>query len=212
MNTNHYFWTWFYDNQKHLINLQNLSKKLQKHYIFWLQWHLEYYSKGVSYILIFPKRANEKTQLILTANGKPEYFEKVELLVSDAPKFKNWVIAAFVKPTVDIEAMMDGRDEPYVFRDITLKASEVKFMPLEYENEKKIDMIIYLKCQTIQADYKALMQIVYLMVEDILGEKFLHENINFVEIQQHNESENDNLIYLYDLQFYLDEINKADRI
>ena len=33
------------------------------------------------------------------------------------------------------------------------------------------------------------------------------KNINFVELAQIPEQENDELIYLYDLQLYLDDIN-----
>ena len=47
-------------------------------------------------------------------------------------------------------------------KDISLKASEVKFRPIEFEDTNKIDMIIYLKYETIKADYKDLMQVVSL--------------------------------------------------
>jgi hypothetical protein len=32
-------------------------------------------------------------------------------------------------------------DKPYVFKDINLKASELKFMPFEYEGVKKNDLL-----------------------------------------------------------------------
>ena len=45
-------------------------------------------------------------------------------------------------------------------------------------------------------------------MQDIIGEKSLFENINFVELAQLPKQENDELIYLYDLQLYIDELSK----
>jgi hypothetical protein len=207
MNPLNYFWTWFNDNQKHFLNYLQLSPKLQKHYTFWLEWHLNYYSKGVNYVMVFSKRKDQKAKLIITANGNHDFFDKVEAVVAAAPRFSNWEIIAFVQPSAKIDEMMDGLDKPFIFQDISLKASEVKFEPIEYENTKKIDMIIYLKYQTIQADYKDLMQVVYIMVESILGEKYLHENINFVQLAQLTDQNTDCILELYDLQLFIEELN-----
>jgi len=46
------------------------------------------------------------------------------------------------------------------------------------------------------------------MMQDLLGEKVLYERINFVELAQMPEEEDYELIYLYELQYYLDEINQ----
>ena len=146
-------------------------------------------------------------QLIISANGNPDYFEAVTTLVDNAPKLKHWNFIAFIQPSEDIEKMEAGLDKPYVFKDINLKASEIKFEPLQYENCKKIDMIVYLKNYTIHCNNKNLLQVVYIIIQDIIGEKALSENINFVELEQMPNEENIELIYLYDLQYYLDDIN-----
>lgn len=202
-----YFWSWFTDNQKHYFNFLQLTPKLQKHYIFWLEWHLNYYSKGVSYVIVFPKKKNKKTKLIITAKGQSEYYEKVEKVVAAAPKFLNWEIIAFMQPTANMEEMINGTDKPFEFHCISLKASEIKFEPFEYENTKKIDLIIYIEYETIKEDYKELMEAVYIIIESILGEKFLHENIDFVELARLPEH-NIELFYLYDLKLFLEEISK----
>lgn len=74
---------------------------------------------------------------------------------------------------------------------------------------KKIDMIVYLKNYTIHCNNKNLLEVVYIIIQDIIGEKALAENINFVELEQMPNQENDELIYLFDLQYYLDEINAS---
>lgn len=80
-------------------------------------------------------------------------------------------------------------------------------MPFQYEGVKKIDMIVYLKNFTVHCNNKNLLQVVFMIVQDIIGEKSLAENISFVELAQMPEHENIELIYLYDLQYYLDDIS-----
>lgn len=201
------FWNWIQYNERTLRNLQNEKPKIQKLFLFWLDKNLHYYSEGLDCIIIFPKRNNKSIQLIISANGNPNYFKEVTTLVDNAPKLKNWNFIAFIQPSEDIEKMEAGLDKPYVFKDINLKASEIKFEPLQYEDYKKIDMIVYLKNYTVHCNNKNLLEVVYIIIQDIIGEKALTENINFVELEQMPYQENDDLIYLYDLQYYLDEIN-----
>ncbi len=208
MNPINYFWSWFNDNQMHFVNYLKLLPKLRKHYTFWLEWHLNYYCKGVGYVIVFSKNKAQKNKLIITAKGQPEYFEKVESIVAAAPKISNWEIIAFVQPYAKIDEIIDGIDKPFIFQDISLKASEVKFEPIEYRDIKKIDMIIYLKYETIKADYKDLMQVVYIMVESLLGEKFLHENINFVQLAKLPEQNKECYLELYDLKLYIENISR----
>ena len=202
-----YFWTWFNDNHKQLQSIRTLSPKEQKHYIFWLNWHLHFYAPGLDFILIFPKREQDKIQMIITANGNPDYFEKVEEIVKAASHPKRWEFTAFVQPAHDYEELEKGLDKPYVFQDITLKTSDLKFKPLEYEGEMKIDMIIYLKNFTVYSQKDKLLQFIFIMMQDLIGEKSLYENINFVQLAQ-MPNDDCELIYLYDLQFYINEINR----
>ena len=145
-------------------------------------------------------------QLLITANGNPEYFTSAMNLVKDAPRLWDWKFTALIQRRKDYDDMKAGLDKPYVFQDITLKTSELKFIPFEYDCEKKIDMIVYLKNFTIYSHNNNLLQLVYMMIQDLLGEKSMHENINFVQLAQATDEE-DELICLYDLQCYLDDIN-----
>ena len=202
------FWNWIQFNEATLRNLQNEKPKIQKLFLFWLDKNLHYYSEGLDCILIFPKKGDKSIQLVISANGNPNYFEAVTVLIDNAPKLKNWNFIAFIQPSEDIEEMEAGLDKPYVFKDINLKASELKFEPLQYESCKKIDMIVYLKNYTVHCNNQNLIEVVFIIMQDIIGEIALSENINFVELAQMPEQENEDLIYLYDLQFYLDETSK----
>ena len=147
---------------------------------------------------MFQVNENEPVQLVISANGDPEYFNHVTTLVNAAPTLKKWKLVAFIQPSENIDEMEAGLDKPYVFKDITLKASELKFMPFEYEDERKIDMIVYLKNFTVLCHNQNLLHLIYIIMQDILGEKSLYENINFVELAQLPEQETEEFIYLYD--------------
>ncbi|MCF6132757.1 hypothetical protein [Flavobacterium wongokense] len=207
-NKTKHFWKWFLEHKSKLKNLTTLNHKEQRHYTFWLDWHLQFYFPGLEYIIVFPKVKKKKTKLILSARGKQELFSMAIELEKTAPRLWDWKFTALIQPRQDIDDIEAGKDEPYIFQDIILKASELKFIPFEYDGEKKIDMIVYLKNYTIFSHNKNLPTLINIMMQDLLGEKVMAENINFVQLAQMPSEENDELIYLYDLQFYLDDINK----
>ncbi|RZJ33979.1 MAG: hypothetical protein EOO51_11515 [Flavobacterium sp.] len=202
------FWDWIRYNEQTLRNLRNEKPAVQKMFIYWLDKHLHNYCEQLESILMFPANENEATQLVISASGNPEYFDPVIALMESAPKLRNWKFVAFIQPSQSIEEMEAGLDKPYVFKDIELKASELKFMPFQYKDVKKIDMIVYLKNFTVHCTNKNLLHVVFIVLQDIIGEKSLFENINFVELAQLPNQESDELVYLYDLQLYLDELNK----
>ena len=130
------FWNWFQDNNKTIQNIANETPKNQKHISFWIDKHLKFYCKELDFILVFSKIKTTKSEMIITANGNPDYFHQVIHLVDNAPQLKNWKFTAFIQPTSEIYKISIGLDDPYIFQDITLKASELKFTPLDYEEEK----------------------------------------------------------------------------
>lgn len=205
------FWNYFTVNQKTISNLQNEPDKTYKQINFWLERHIKNYCHHLDFLLFFPKQLGEKAQIIITANGNPLYFSYVETLVKSAPKIKNWEVKAFLQPSTKIEKMKQGLDEPYIFCDLVLKTSELKFAPLNPDERKqKLDIVVYLKDYTIYCDNKILLEAVFIIMQDLLGEKSMYENLNFVQLGQ-LPTDNMNLVKLYDLQFYIDEINKTKK-
>ena len=65
MNPIHHFWSWFYQNHHLFLNFLTLSPKLQKHYFFWLERHLNLYCSDVTFVMVFPKTKMSKGELIL---------------------------------------------------------------------------------------------------------------------------------------------------
>lgn len=202
------FWNWFQDNNQTIKNLINETSINQKQICYWLNKQLGYYSKALDFMIVFPKKENHKTEIIITANGNPEYFNQVIELINNAPILKHWKFTAFIQPTANIDEIIMGLDEPYIFQEITIKTSEIKFLPLNYDDKiKKLDIIIYLKNYKIHCNTKILQQAIYIILQDLLGEKSVYQNINFVQLA-HLPSKTNELIELYELQYYIDEVNK----
>ena len=201
------FWNWFQDNNQTIKNLINETPKNQKHISFWINKNLGYYCKEIDFMIVYPKTANGKCELILTANGNPEYFNQVINLVDNAPQLKNWKFIAFIQPTAKIDEIINGLDNPYIFHEITLKASELTFLPVEYhELSHKVDIVVFLKNYNLYCDTKTLQQAIFIIMQDIVGEKSLYQNINFVQLAQVPDNK-EGLIHLYDFQFFLDNLN-----
>lgn len=96
------FWTWFENENKRFLNIQKLdSKSLEKH----LDEILSELHKYDAHLGVqVGGKFNETTELIITAGGNEEYFDKVNSLVFVAPKIDNWRIIALIPP-VDFDNM-----------------------------------------------------------------------------------------------------------
>ncbi|MFV8355485.1 hypothetical protein ACNQGB_04795 [Flavobacterium sp. XS1P32] len=198
------FWNWFQDNNQTIKNLINETPKNQKHIAFWLTKNLSYYCREIDFMIVYPKACNGKSELIITANGNPEYFNRVINLVDNAPQLKTWKFTAFIQPMEIIDEIMKGLDDPYIFHEITLKASELTFLPLEYhEVIQKFDIVVFLKSYNLYCDTKTLQQAIFIIMQDIVGKKSLYQNINFVQLAQMPDNM-EGLIKLYELHRYLD--------
>ena len=100
------FWNWFQDNNQTIKNLIHETHINQNQIIYWLNKQLNYYSKGLDFIIIFPKKENQKTELIITANGNSDYFNQVIQLIDNAPKLRHWKFTAFIQPIANIDKII----------------------------------------------------------------------------------------------------------
>jgi hypothetical protein len=204
------FWNWFQDNNQTIKNILSETPKNQKHLFFWLNKHLHYYCKEIDFIIAFPKKPTDKAKLIITANGNPEYFKQVVDLIDNAPRLRTWIFTAFIQPKEDIERIIDKLDNPYVFKDVTIKASDIMFLPLNCDEScKKFDIMVYLKNYNIHCNTKTWKEAVFIIMQDIFGEKYVYEHINFGQLAQMPDNNND-LIHLHDFQTFLDILNFED--
>ena len=203
------FWNWFQDNNQTIKNIKNETPKNQKHILFWLDKNLSYYCKELAFMLTFPKNPTHKFKLIISANGNPDYFKQVIDLIDNAPRLRTWKFIAFIQPSERIDKMIEGIDDPYIFPEITLKASELKFLPLDYnEKTQKFNIMVYLKNYNLHCDTKTLDQAIFIIMQDLLGEKSSYQNINFVQLAQMPDND---LIHLHAFQMFIDTLNLEDK-
>lgn len=205
---NHYFWAWFLENHLQIRNLRTLSPQQQKEITYWLDWHLHFYCPGIDCLLVFPEREHTDAEMIITANGDESHYSAVEALVAEAPELEGWMFTAFIRSSADINAIAKGLDKPYIMHDIVLKASELEFAYLGQE-AGKMNLMVYLKNYHVRLNTENLLQLVYIMLQDVLGEKYFHQNINFIQIGQKTITATD-MIELYELEAYIDKINQAN--
>ncbi|MBC7748981.1 MAG: hypothetical protein H7Z76_10485 [Methylotenera sp.] len=208
MKTTAAFWNYFTTNQKRIANLRNELPKTQKQIDFWLDRNIKNYCHHLDYLLVFGKSPRHKSEIIITANGNPLYFNYVTNLVKAAPNIKGWKISAFIPPKHNIEEMEAGLDTPYVFCDLVIKTSDLKFTPLNPDSPKsKLDIIIHLKDFSIYFENKILLDAVFIVVQDLLGEKSLYENLNLIHLGKISD-QTSRLFPLYELQNFINQRQK----
>ena len=131
------------------------------------------------------KTGKEESELIITAKGIPYLFKDVELLVLYAPTIKRWKITAFLQPHGDIDEFEKGTDKPFEYHGISLKISQMYFIPLENcDNPNRLGIRVYLNNYILHKDNPRLREAVYTQIEHLIGEKAFANDINFIELVQ----------------------------
>jgi hypothetical protein len=204
------FWNWFEANEMQI--LEAFTQNIEHDETFKvLNKKLSYVSKRIGFILIGSKSKTAKIKLIITAHGYKKLFPKVNGLIKNAPKLTNWEFQAFTKPAKDIEIFKQGRDVPYIFHDFELKTSELYFKPLEFNTFKKnMKIVVYLKNYKYHFDNDSIDEAVYIIIQDLIGEENFKKTIDLVQVDQLPENPK-NLVHLYELQEYIDLLNKLNR-
>ena len=204
MNPIQNFWQLFQKENLALFLLNDLPKEVTLEKLNALTQVMKEYNKDLGYII---KSGTEKSELIITAHGNPYLFKEVELLVFHAPKLERWKITAFLQPEIDIDAYENGTDKPLEYYGITLRISEMYFIPLENPNKPTdLGIKVLLKNYIVHKDNPRLREAVYTHIEHLIGEKSFANDLSFIEIDQlkNEDLEDDSLLELYNLKFFID--------
>ena len=195
------FWNHFQQNNFVFLLLNEIPKEELKTHFDKLLEILHQYNKDLDLII---KNKTKGGELIITANGNPYLFKEVELLVHHAPVVERWKITAFLQPETNLTKYENGTDKPLEYYGITLRISEMYFIPLENAN-KPIDLGIkvLLKNYIVHKDNPRLREAVYVHIEHLIGEKAFANDIAFIEIGQ-LEGDSESQIELYNLKSYIE--------
>ena len=201
MNTITNFWNHFQQNNFVFLLLNEIPKDELKNHFDKLIKILHQYNKDLDLII---KNKTKGGELIITANGNPYLFKEVELLVHHAPVVQRWKITAFLQPETNLTKYENGSDKPLDYYGITLRISEMYFIPLENPNKPTdLGIKVLLKNYIVHKDNLRLREAVYVHIEHLIGEKSFANDIAFIEIGQW-EGDNENQIKLYNLKLYID--------
>jgi hypothetical protein len=201
------FWNWFLDNHHNIKNLLNHSPENQETICYWIKQHLNYYCRQLDFIIVFPKRATDQFEFIITTNGKHKSFKQVIDLVDNAPVVKTWKFTAFIDSKAIIEKRINKLDSPFIIKDINLKENQVQFIPITLEeNGEKQTIHIHLKNHTIRCSNKNLKQSIFIILNLFSAYIFPNETIHLIQLSECHE-QGIVLIHLHKSQEYLDKFN-----
>ena len=194
------FWNYFQQNNFVFLLLNEIPKEELKTHFDKLIEVLHQYNKNLDLII---KNKNNGAELIITANGNPYLFKEVELLVRHSPNIKRWKITAFLQPETNLTKYENGTDKPLEYYGITLRISEMYFIPIENPNKPTdLGIKVLLKNYIVHKDNPRLREAVYVHIEHLIGEKAFANNIAFIEIGQ-LEGDDENLIKMYKLTSFI---------
>jgi hypothetical protein len=101
----------------------------------------------------------------------------------------------------------NGTDKPLDYYGISLRISEIYFIPLVNPNKPTdLGIRVLLKNYIVHKDNSRLREAIYTHIEHLIGEKSFANDLSFIEINQlqSEDVEYDGLIELYNLKFYID--------
>jgi len=116
---------------------------------------------------------DEDQELIITAEGDKDYFDKVEHLINNAPKITGWNFIAFKPPMPDhFKSKWD---------DLELDTEDMWFLPLSNEKKQGLGIRVYFHNQDLIKDNETLTPLLYKMLDTIIGEKSFALDIHYVD-------------------------------
>ncbi len=195
MSGEEHFWNWFRENNSKYYYLNQISDPVEREKLLdvFLEKLHDYCDKLYFEIGGIP---NKPQELIITAEGNKDYFDKVEHLVSMAPKIGDWQIIAF-KPAMGVDFVTE-------YEDINLNPREIWFLPLENENEPQALGLRMCIANYNSKKERTFLEGSYQVLDGILGEKSVALDISYLEVAKLPKNpEKEGLIELSELPQYI---------
>lgn len=194
------FWNWFTRNQKPYLFITQIEGEERERLLNEFLEKLHDFQEQL-FFEMGGHPDDKKVELVITAGGKVEYFDKVELLVSKAPILDHWKVIAF-KPPMGSE--FSTRVEGHEF-----DPKELFFIPLEsQEHPGAIGLEVCFPNFDKEKEQTFLFG-TFLMLDVILGEKSCALDIDFIEVGGIPENIHDLATRpLPEVKAYIDEMKK----
>lgn len=174
------FWDWFQEYREAYYYLQDFSEAEQVFYYDALDSRLKDYHPNLTFVFVFAQEG-EAAQLILTTNGQADGLFFVTNLVRIAPEIPKWKITAFIQPKLDLEAIKNGVDAPYYFKDLSIKPSDLRWAPVDLDvrtgtYDLQFHLITFPRLE-MSADFDQVLDFIYIILLDLLGEVVVRQRL-----------------------------------
>lgn len=117
------------------------------------------------------KGVDGRYRLTLSCGGRRDYFLMLKHLVATAPKHPYWTVKAFLKPKGPLEVMLD---EVFDFNACIIIPNTLTFAVHNWCEERGLfDLRLVLPLPLKAIEVEKLEDYVYIMFQDIWGEKFV---------------------------------------
>jgi hypothetical protein len=195
MDTTSQFWNWFKENNKAYLFLDSVDEDVQEKLLNDFEVELHKYCDQLFFEI--GGSPEEDQELIITAEGDKNYFDKVEQLINAASVIEGWKFIAF-KPSIPghFKSKWD---------DLELDTEDMWFLPLTNDNNPDMGIRVFLKNHDLIKDNEVLTPLLYKMLDTIIGEKSFALDIDYVDTdEQPSNPEEEDLYPILELPKYIE--------
>ena len=165
------FWQWFKENNTAYTFLGTVEEGVKEQLLDEFLEKLHNYCDQL-YFEIGGDPCNN-TELIITASGNIKYFGKVEELIARAPVLHPWIFIALKPPT---KGHFKSRWE-----SLELNSEDLWFLSFSKAGSTDLGIRVCLKNYELIKSNKALMPLLYIMIDTLLGERSAALDIKYVD-------------------------------
>lgn len=169
------FWKWFKKNNERflILNNEDVTKDVKEQLLDEFLEELHRYCEHLYFEMGGTQDA--AMELIITADGNVDYFDKVDELINCAPAIDKWAYTAFMQP--------QDLDYTSNFEDVQLKPLEIWFLPLESKSKpKSLGFRVCTPNYEEIRDSEWLDAAVYRVLDKVIGEKMFALDVEFIEV------------------------------